>query len=776
MPDGSNNLRQVFVKNANIQLDVLYNIAQGIIVNPDPNVNNNREKGLKIYAEMLTDPRISGSINERINSVLAMDFSIEYPDGIVANDIITQFLQKSILNNSNFEKWVRQFLNCLAFGSSYEFPVIDPKTWLLTDLADIPANIVRWDDNNDLRILTEKDRIKGEVFDKNSVIITQIGSPPYGQSILLPVFWYWGFKKIFLENLTLFGGMSASDMTLFLMGENVSILDEDLDTVLKDLLKINPGSNAVIPSFIKEVKRVSSNANNVGSFYNEGIAYFDDEITKAIIGQTASSQDAKGSLGGQQVGQAETKNQISLSDAKLIESALNDLIKLYLPLHFNISEDQFPYISIKPISNIDKAAKLNEFKELYDRGVGFDKEEVYNIFEWTNPIDSQDIIQKTNNPPVNPFGETALQFSDTQSKNSANSDIVQLANPQTAEGLRTKLLNRSIKTDEFLQSNINKTIRQVKDAYGEIVKYYTNEAKKIGNTEDELTDETGDKLKSIVIPVKLQNKINSLFSSAIVTFDFAGYYFMVQRAKQEAKAIRLAEDYLTDEIVFDSIDDFDFISPEMAWARLTQTIPIINDPAIGERIVTTAKLDGLKIGSDSTGFVSNFWGKQIDEAISKGLTIKQFQNSIPQILESAGISGVKPYHIEAIYRTNMSDAFNSGKHMAVIEDDFTSEIFQDVMYSAVGDDRTRPDHEAMNGAIIRVGSPEYDMWLPPNGYNCRCIYEYISKFEKEESGLKNTNISDITVKDRKGNEIPVSPDRGFEGMSVMAGVAERQGV
>ena len=41
-------------------------------------------------------------------------------------------------------------------------------------------------------------------------------------------------------------------------------------------------------------------------------------------------------------------------------------------------------------------------------------------------------------------------------------------------------------------------------------------------------------------------------------------------------------------------------------------------------------------------------------------------------------------------------------------------------YNAVGDSRTRESHQAQDGATAAITDPFWDVWTPPNGYNCRC--------------------------------------------------------
>ena len=73
--------------------------------------------------------------------------------------------------------------------------------------------------------------------------------------------------------------------------------------------------------------------------------------------------------------------------------------------------------------------------------------------------------------------------------------------------------------------------------------------------------------------------------------------------------------------------------------------------------------------------------------------------------------------LETIFRNNIQQSYNYGRcvqQMAAIE----SHPFW--MYDAVMDDRTRPEHAAMDGVVARWDDPLWDVWTPACGHRCRC--------------------------------------------------------
>lgn len=72
----------------------------------------------------------------------------------------------------------------------------------------------------------------------------------------------------------------------------------------------------------------------------------------------------------------------------------------------------------------------------------------------------------------------------------------------------------------------------------------------------------------------------------------------------------------------------------------------------------------------------------------------------------------------------------------------TKDVLPLLQYRTVGDERVRPDHLELEGVIRPVEDPFWDMYYPPNGWNCRCdVYQL--------STGKITPLNSITLPDLK---------------------------
>lgn len=181
-----------------------------------------------------------------------------------------------------------------------------------------------------------------------------------------------------------------------------------------------------------------------------------------------------------------------------------------------------------------------------------------------------------------------------------------------------------------------------------------------------------------------------------------------------------------------------------------------------------------------TDLLATVKGK-LDKALESGMTLQQFQKDLIPTLQKAGWWGKKDLidpltgyvtqaqlgsasRLETIFRSNMQSAYQVGTWEG-IEDN--KKLYPWLMYDAVDDARTRPDHAARDGEIHAVDSDFWATHYPPNGYNCRCGVIPMDEEEAIESGLYNPTKPIQTEKwtnPRNGKvyDVPTDVDPGWD--------------
>ena len=126
----------------------------------------------------------------------------------------------------------------------------------------------------------------------------------------------------------------------------------------------------------------------------------------------------------------------------------------------------------------------------------------------------------------------------------------------------------------------------------------------------------------------------------------------------------------------------------------------------------------------------------ISKGIRRGASYSQIESELAKFfqpyleIEGATAPGLaSAYRIETIVRTNMAEAYNSGRMNLFKHPDVGSYIVA-FEYSAVMDNRTTPFCSDWDGAILLADDPRVDQNNPPNHHRCRSVWIPITKGER----------------------------------------------
>lgn len=303
-----------------------------ILPNPDP-VLAKLGKRISAYDDLLYDAQVRSCMSSRKAGVSKLKFELE---GKEADAKIVDFIQKTF-DRFNYHKLFRKILGCVAYG--YQPIEID---WEVREGRIVPAKIeakpVEWfcfGEKNELRFLSRKHPVSGEELPPMKFVCPtndETYKNPYGTSVLSLCFWPAMFKK---GNFKFWVAFTEKYGSPWLVGkyapgtsnENQNILADQLENMVQDAIAVVPDTSKI------EIIEASGKGASADIFDKLKDACNAD-ISKAILGQTLTTElSSTGSLAAAQT-HNEVRKDIILSDARIIEETLNQIVRWTIDQNF----------------------------------------------------------------------------------------------------------------------------------------------------------------------------------------------------------------------------------------------------------------------------------------------------------------------------------------------------------------------------------------------------------------------------------------------------------
>lgn len=337
---------------------------------PDPDIVLRKQgKDMRIYRELLCDPHVFACIQSRKSGVLSLEWDINRGSDKDKNAKLVE----DLLKKSDIQKLINDILDATQFGfqpleiiwqkdkSGYIFPekiVAKPPEWFC------------FDDDNNLKFRT-KENYYGEIVPDKKFLLAQNNPSyenPYGERTLSRCFWSVTFKKGGLKFWVIFTEKYGMP---HLIGkhprgatkEETNSLADMLEEMVQDAIAVIPDDSSVE---IQEANKTSS-----AEIYDKLIDKMNAEISKAILGQTLTTEI--GSTGSYAAANThmQVRQDIIDSDKKLVECVINQLIKWIYEINF--SNADIPVFEMFAPEDVDLELAQRD-KILSETGVKFTKE------------------------------------------------------------------------------------------------------------------------------------------------------------------------------------------------------------------------------------------------------------------------------------------------------------------------------------------------------------------------------------------------------------------
>ncbi|MCX7909863.1 MAG: DUF935 domain-containing protein [Ignavibacteria bacterium] len=311
----------------------IYYRHTNLLPNPDT-ILRKIGRGIEVYRELKNDPHVWSCIQSRKSGILSLQWSIVQNN---SPEIVFELVQ-SVFNKLDIYQIESDILEAPLFGfqpieiiwqaeGSYLVPKelkARPQEWFA---FDVDGNLL-FKGRNGL----EYSKVPEYKF--INVQHEASGINPYGHSLLSKCYWPVTFKNgglRFWVNFTERYGMPIliGQYQRGATNEEIQQLARDLDSIYEDAIIVAPMD---VKLELHEASRTSS-----VELYLELIRFANNEISKAILSQTLTTELEGGSYAASQT-HFQIRKEIIMADSRLVQNSFNQLIRYLVELNFSTSQ------------------------------------------------------------------------------------------------------------------------------------------------------------------------------------------------------------------------------------------------------------------------------------------------------------------------------------------------------------------------------------------------------------------------------------------------------
>lgn len=342
------------------------------------------------------DPHYLGVLGTRRRSVSQIDITVEAASDDPRDQDIAQMI-RDWLKRDELNEEVFDILDTI--GKGYSFTEI---IWETSEGQWRPARL-EWRDPRWFRFARHD-------------LATPLMLDDHGQEVALPAFkfifsqikaksglslrsglarvatWGWMFKAYTQRDWAIFTQTYGQPLRIGKYGAGAS--DRDKETIFRAVANIAGDCAAIIPDSMSidfiEAKSLGSSTEH----YEKRADWLDKQISKAVLGQTATTDAVTGGLGSGKE-HREVQEDIERADARALAAILNrDLIRPWVDLEYG-PQSAYPRLVIARAEQEDLAAFSSALAPLVQVGLRVRQAEVRSKFGLSDPEEGDDILAPT---------------------------------------------------------------------------------------------------------------------------------------------------------------------------------------------------------------------------------------------------------------------------------------------------------------------------------------------------------------------------------------------
>jgi phage gp29-like protein len=296
---------------------------------------------MELFEEMEEkDPHLFAQFQTRKNAVTGLDFEIIPFSDEEQDKIIAEFIQEQIESIENIEDIMTDLLDAIGKGFAVSEIMwgIDAGHVVVNDIRNRHQKRFFWDGMDDSFKVRTAEHPEGLTLPESKFILHRYkarSGHPSRAGVLRVVAWMYLFKNYDIKDWISFAEVFGLPLRLGKYQPGAS--EDEKRALMQALVQIGADAAGIIPDGTS-IEFITTEKTSSTDLYERLARYCDEQISKAVLGQTLTSDSGGGSFA-QSKTHNEVRHDLTVADCKALASTLRrDLIR---PLCiFNFGEDK----------------------------------------------------------------------------------------------------------------------------------------------------------------------------------------------------------------------------------------------------------------------------------------------------------------------------------------------------------------------------------------------------------------------------------------------------
>lgn len=358
----------------------------------------NVQRQMELFEEMEEkDTHLFSQLQTRKLAVTGLDWEVQ-PFSEDERDVaVAEFVSEQLHSLESFNDVLLDVMDAVGKGIS-----ISEITWgvdgqgrnVVEDITWVHPKKLFWDSQDDEMKICTREYPQGIPLPENKFIVHRYKAKSGHSSragVLRVVSWMYLFKNYDLKDWVSF--CEVFGMPLRLGKYDVSASDADKAALMEAIINLGTDAAGIVPS-TTSIDFIDSNKLSSAEIYENLARYCDEQISKAVLGQTLTSDSGSGSYA-QSKTHNEVRKDLTAADANALENTLRrDLIRPLVEFNFGAGT---PVPSIQ--FSTEDEDDLKETVEIYrtlacDMGLEIPKSHLYKKFGIPKPEAGEPVTQR----------------------------------------------------------------------------------------------------------------------------------------------------------------------------------------------------------------------------------------------------------------------------------------------------------------------------------------------------------------------------------------------